>query len=457
MITRSALRRVLIIAICAASLFSYAYVIDQLGRPGRITPVTLAMDFRAVYCSAQALAAHEDPYRVLPSTTCQHAAADANAIVRIAGIVPTVLPPYAIVPIEPLAKLPFPLASRLWFFALLAAFSSSVLLMTRMTGLPLLGVFASLFLSSFIASFGEGQVGPVVTFFVVLTGWALWQRRYAMVAISSWALAFEPHIAGPVLLAIALFVGPARRWLAAGGAVVALLSIVANPALTVEYLTAVLPLHNASEISYYGQYSLTSVLWIAGMSGRLAQVLGIGSYGLMIAIGLWLTKVALARTKELAYVAFIPAACAVVGGPYVHVFQICVAIPLVLLVAATPGTHRRIAMFSICLLAIPIQDMVRWSGHLSAIAFVPVRVTSRVLLASRDANPIVDAYRSGGSDVRDFVPGPLAGRSLISRIPTWLGLLFALLALAQFLAKAAVTQTDHHDRRDAIASTIATA
>lgn len=423
------LRLALLTVVCLSSILLYVYLIDQLGHPGRVTPVTLAMDFRAVYCSSEALANGQDPYRTVPATTCQHAAADANRIVRIPGIVPSVLPPYAIVAIEPLARLSFPLATRVWFLIMIAAFSGSVLLMTRLSTLPIVVVFASLFFSSFIASFGEGQVGPVLTVLIVLAGWSLRQRHNALAAACCCALLFEPHVGAPVVLAAFFFVRPLRGWIAVGTLTIALLTLLADPRLSIEYLTTVLPLHNLSEVTWYKQYSLTALLWIEGVSVANAQTLGLASYLAMVSASFVLTKMALDRTGDRAYAIFIPAACAVFGGPFVHVFQVCAAIPLALILAGHAGPHRRLAILSVLLLGLPAQAMLQWSGSPAAFAFDPIRATPHVHIELRDPNPIVDEFRLRDAMPTAYIPGPAAQRTLLPRLWTWCGLLLVLAAL----------------------------
>jgi hypothetical protein len=85
--------------------------------------------------------------------------------------------------------------------------------------------------------------------------------------------------------------------------------------------------------------------------------------GLAVARRLW------RETGQAAFVPFVTAAAAVIGGPYVHLHQISAAIPAALLCAARAPKYRRQFVWAVVLLAVP------WGRFLdlrSALLFVGV-------------------------------------------------------------------------------------
>jgi hypothetical protein len=91
-----------------------------------------------------------------------------------------------------------------------------------------------------------------------------------------------------------------------------------------------------------------------GVSDRAALTLGAASSAALLVAGILFAHRS-ARLGERAGVAFGPAACAVIGGSYVHITQIAFAVPAALLLLRTAPTRttRALAGAALVLLAIP--------------------------------------------------------------------------------------------------------
>jgi hypothetical protein len=130
----------------------------------------------------------------------------------------------------------------------------------------------------------------------------------------------------------------------------------------------VLPAQAAAETGYVYQYSLTYLSRTVGASPALALLLGEISYPAALVGGVWLGgRVArnLGRRELLAY---LPAACSIIGGTYVHMVDLAFAIPAALVLATSlEGRSRNIAAVALALLAVP---------------WIPAWTTKKLLLAS---------------------------------------------------------------------------
>jgi len=130
----------------------------------------------------------------------------------------------------------------------------------------------------------------------------------------------------------------------------------------------VLPAQAAAETHYLYQYSLTYLLSWIGLPASFALIAGQISYLAFAALGLVLgAKLAgvLGRRELLAY---LPAAFSIMGGAYVHMVDLSIAIPAALVLASTlTGRQRTIAVLALALLAVP---------------WIAVWITKRLFLAA---------------------------------------------------------------------------
>ena len=167
----------------------------------------------------------------------------------------------------------------------------------------------------------------------------------------------EPHVAGPVVLALFLGVKASRATLAAAGVVLAAVSLAFGPALTIEYFTRALPAHGLAEVGASDQFSVTWIAHVLGAGDVAALRAGVISYAVTTALGI-VAGVRLAqRFARPAFVVLVPAAFAVIGGTFIHDIQLPIAIPAALLLASvTTGRVRALALAAVVGLALTWYD-----------------------------------------------------------------------------------------------------
>ena len=177
----------------------------------------------------------------------------------------------------------------------------------------------------------------------------------------------DVHIAffganGRIPIAVALLVPRARVTLGLALAGLAIADALATPGQQLHYLTSVLPQQASAQVRAPDQYSLTFLLAMLGVGDRAALALSAISSVALLAAGIVFAQRWL-RAGERAGIVFAPAACAVIGGSYLHITQIALALPAALLLlrpapARTPTTApartmRALAGAALVLLAVP--------------------------------------------------------------------------------------------------------
>jgi hypothetical protein len=173
----------------------------------------------------------------------------------------------------------------------------------------------------------------------------------------------EPHVAGPVLLALFLASKPSRAVLAVIGVAIAAISVAGLHAmLTAEYFIAALPAHAASEVTANDQYSVTWIAHVLGAPDGWAIRAGSLAYAATAAFGILAGKQLATRFARPAFIVLVPAAFSVIGGLFIHDLQLPIAVPAALLLAAvTTGRVRALALAAVGGLA------VTWFGNFSAL------------------------------------------------------------------------------------------
>jgi hypothetical protein len=406
---------------------------------GVVNPITSPIDFRAFYCAGRAVVARADPYRVEPARSCQAAAISAADLRGIRGLtVPTPQPPYGLAFFSLFAALPFLFASVLWFALSVTAWLRTVFLLRDMTGLdvawPFFATFGGLAL---LGSFTVGQIVPVLMWLVAECAAALHagdERRAAVIATLS---TIEPATGGALWLTLFALRPGARRTLAFGAAALLAVSLLAlRPELSVEWLTQVLPAHASSELNNPEQFSLSSVLALAGVPAAAAEALGTLDYAAMIVLGIWAAAQTAARWHEPAVIALLPPAFVVLGGPYVHQHHLAMAIPMALLAFAQ--TRRREFVAAIVLLGVPwfsfsgaVVAQMRHGGA-PIPAFPPVRPDD---LAEAVWSHYITAVAAA------LPPGRLlALLMLLFKLPQWLGVALVVVPLLAASARFGATR-----------------
>lgn len=350
-----AVRRAFAIAVAACAIvFAIGTVFGQAGRL-----VGDPEDFRAFYCAGKVVAAGADPYLAEPLRSCESAAMRASGFSPLSRLVlPAPLPGYALAPFALFAKLTFLRATDIYVLVLVAAVIALAAIVHRLARVPLLAALAAIVLSVAQISILDGQIVPIVILALVASAAAIARGKPRLAALFALAAMIEPHIALPACAALALFVPKSRGTLAIGVVALCAISIATlGVRANVEYVTRVLPAHAHSEFGSPLQYSLTSILYRLGVPTGVAVLCGSLSYLVMSALGLEVGRrlAKLANAPEL--LVLVPPAFAILGGPFVHLTQMAVAVPALLVLCGRVPAWRNACGPALVLLAIPWQDM----------------------------------------------------------------------------------------------------
>jgi len=316
-------------------------------------------DFRAFYCGGRAVAEHRDPYLAEPLRTCEVNAARAAGLSPYARLaVPVPLPGFAFVPFAALSRIPLDVASKLYLLLLVIALVVTVVWLRALSGVTPIGIAAALLLSDGWLSIANGQLVPIAL--LALCGCALALSRGRFVLASAFALlaAIEPHVALPLWLSLAVAAPKTRVPLAAGALLLAALSLLAIglPA-NIEYLLQVLPAHAKSEAGAGSQYSLTAVLVSCGVARDAAIALADGWYALICIFGALVARRLAVVLNAPELLALTAPAFALFGAPFVHLTQVAVAVPLLLVLIRRAPERRNAFGIALVLLALPWADL----------------------------------------------------------------------------------------------------
>ena len=327
------------------------------------------LDFAAFYCGAKTLAQHASPYLNQPLHDCEAATTPSFFALYPNVTVPAPLPPYALAAFIPLALLPYAVAKTLWFICLLSCTALVVGLTSKLAHIP-----ASLALAaSGVALLGptamQLALAPLPIALLMATAFFASKERWNAAAACMIASMIEPHVALPVALALFVCI-PAMRLRLLGGALAlsALSLILVGPKTLLWYFTVLLPGHAGSELNNLSQFSLTTVLYHAGIAGPLALHIGTAQYAFMLAFGVFIGRLMYRRFADPAFLIVGPAACSVIGGPFIHLTEIAVAIPLICMLTQRLKTDA--IWWALALLSVP------WEAVFNSTAFAPFAVMS---------------------------------------------------------------------------------
>jgi hypothetical protein len=198
-----------------------------------------------------------------------------------------------------------------------------------------------------------GQPEPFV--FLALAAAAVFLRSGRWIAASACAVAasIEPHIALPVLIAMFVALPRTRVPVVFFSALLALIGV-AGVGLTtsVAYVLDVIPAHALAN-AYEWQYSLTSILTSAGVSAPAAVRSGEVMYAAMAVLGVMVACRIQRTTGNRAALVLLPPAFAVFGGVHIHLSQMAIAFPALLMVHAHNPRRQNLAATAIALVMIP--------------------------------------------------------------------------------------------------------
>jgi hypothetical protein len=337
-----------------------AAALRDLSRLGDALPWRTMDEFADFYCAGSVLDRGASPYTYEPLRTCEHLVNVGKGFRAklfrndFAVAVPAPQPAYDFAPFMALARLPYGEARVIDALAILSAAALSALFLVLL-GIPWQLAVAALGLSVAYVELNTAQIVPFALLALAVCGFALSRGRDALAGIAAALTAIEPTAGIPVVAAMLCFV-PRARWAVALSAFA--LALIAFAVVgwhgVVLYATGVLPAHSASELRFPFQYGLTYALAYFGLSPLVAGIAGILSYFVLLGAGLYIAPRATAALQRRELLAFIPALCAVIAGPFLHQEELCFALPALLVFAVeTRGTARTLSAIALCVLSIP--------------------------------------------------------------------------------------------------------
>jgi hypothetical protein len=356
----------------------------DFARLGDALPWNQLYDFDDFYCAGFALDQRSDPYRYEPLHRCEHIYNSSEAFRRDpARAVPAPLPPYDFPPFMLAARLDFVAARTIDAIAILTAVVAAIAALSLLE-IPLDLAALALALPAGYLLLAAGQVVPFALLAIVLCGVALARLRDGAAGVLAAFTLVEPHLGVPVCAAALAWVPRARAPLAvSGGVLAAIAAVTAGPAVVGEYLARVVPAQATAEVGYVYQYGLAYLLHALGSPPRAALIAGDLSYAAMLVLGLWLARRLAATLGRRELLAYLPAAFGVVGGPYVHMVDLAVAIPAALVLATQlRGRARVVAAIALVLLAVPWIDVWIMKKLLLATLFVVAAILLRLRLGA---------------------------------------------------------------------------
>ncbi len=329
--------------------------LHDVTRLGDALPWRQMYDFADFYCAGQALDEHRDPYDYEPLHACEHRFGSATVFQRDPALaIPAPQPPYDFPAFMALARLDFPQARAIAAAAIVLATLLAIFALGR-TSVPLDVAAIVLILPAGYVELNAGQIVPFALLFLTLCGAALVHRRDALAGICAAMTAIEPHLGLPVILAALLFVPRARIATAVTLACLTGVALIAaGPALILEYVQRVIPLQASAEVGFPYQYSLTYALATVGIPDDIARIAGIASFAALVALGLAIAFRLSRVLERRELLVFFPAATAVMAGAYVHVVELCFAIPAAAVMAVSlRGWARNASAAALCALMVP--------------------------------------------------------------------------------------------------------
>ncbi len=358
-----AARGVLLVALAVLALGA----LRDCARLGDELPWHQLYDFTDFYCAGSALDGAADPYHYEPLHRCEHRVSrDPAYAADPHRTVPAPLPPYDFPPFMLVARLDFPTARTVDAVAIVVAIAISI------AGLALAGVALdvaalALLLPAGFVLLRAGQVVPFALAALIFCGAALARGRPRLAGMLAALTLIEPHLGLPVCAAMLAWVPRSRLGLlAAALALAGIGALMVGVSGLVEYVARVLPAQAAAETGYAYQYSLTYALRIAGVPASAALAIGEASYAVMLLLGVWLGGRSAHALRRPQLIAYIPAACSVIAGPYVHMVDLPFAIPAAAVLACTlRGNLKAVAAVALCVLAVP---------------WIPVWITKKLFL-----------------------------------------------------------------------------
>lgn len=337
-------------------------------------------DFHAFWCAGAALAAHANPYHAAPLLACE----GGNVAV------PAPLPGYALALFVPLAHLPYALAAGVWFAISLVATATCVALTVRLSASSARLVMCVFALPAIVFWLPYGETVPVALAGLLFAGYAIRRERYTLAALGLVFGAISPVLALAPWIALFAFVRQMRVRVALAALALCALWALTGPALAMEYLRTVLPVHALAELPRAAQYSAAWIAYAAGTNPVAALRVGEASTLTALSIGVAAAFSFARRLQDRAAFVIVPLAAGVIGGTFVHAAEIAAAIPFALyLFARGSGAAKMLAAAALPVLAVPWYEFAYGPGMIipsaAAAALAVFFIAARPVSALRAA------------------------------------------------------------------------
>jgi hypothetical protein len=223
-----------------------------------------------------------------------------------------------------------------------------------------------------------GELIPVCLCAIAAAAYFAREQRWMLTgALAAVSLA-EPHIGAPVCLSVLVWLPRARLSLGVIAAGLAAASIfVLGPLANIEYVSTVLPAHALSELSSDAQLSMSVVVHALGFSSDAALRVGTLSFIAFATAGCIIAGALARKLGDYAFVVAVPAAFSVIGGVFIHVTDVAVAIPLVLLLLERNSAYRPVLVAALVLLSVPWWSLATpmLLGAMAGFAFASITAT----------------------------------------------------------------------------------
>lgn len=324
---------------------------------------------------------HESPYAAAPLYACESAHDVPQMFYRAHhGVtLPAPLPGYALVAFVPFAVLPPIASASLWLAVLIASFGVAIVSL-RALGIAPAASIPVLALGFGLTALPFGELVPLALAGCCASAAAL--RRGAHTAAVAWAslAAIEPHVGAALIVALLAY-APTRSRTLVAVAGLGLIDVAATGGASLGYVSHVLPQHALAELARSSQYSLSWILNALGVPAREALAAGAVSYGTALALGVYVARNAARAGYGPHWCALAPAAFVLLGGTFVHLAQMILALPAALLAVRSRRTDvRMLAGSAMLLIAVPWNVIAQTPVFVPLVALATFGVT-RVALA----------------------------------------------------------------------------
>jgi hypothetical protein len=422
--------------------------------------------FKAFYCAGVAVKERASPYRVEPMRSCERRIAPSE--MPDGYVEPAPLPGYALVPFALLATLPPKLAAEIFALLLAIAAILSAQCLAALVPAPRFAILLALAPLTLL-NVAYGEIPPFALLGMCAAAYFLSKRRWVAAGVAVSIALIEPNVGLPAVLAVFLFAPRSRIPILLSAAFLAVASVAAlGVSQNIAYFTKALPLMADAELVASDQYSLSHLLYAAGMSSTLAMLIAKIWFAAMVAVGISLAGILAIRHRQPDLLPLLPPACVLFIGIYLHDIQMLLALPAALVIASRVrgDAFRALAAAGLALLiavwtqraarATLLIDAAGVAGGLYAVLASPAKrrivissagalVTVACVLVLQHIQPpllgtemVTHDFHSAGSDwapiawARYLRSTPaLMSPAFLLKIPTWAGLLTILLCAFQ--------------------------